>query len=186
MTPNEKPEMSLKEKVEATGNIVLFVASCWVAPIVAFTRTGFGSRYFGTHAAIGLFVFWLVAESDAPGLGILLAALVWGRMAQHKLRARRTPTQDAPHSYYSGMPWIAGLFKLTEEQAKRLWEPLLVLGTGLFVGEMAPLLGKYLMGGAGALAILFTIGQEYRRRMVERMRDAQLEQQRLNDDCENF
>lgn len=186
MTPNEKPEMSLKEKVEATGNIAMFVCACWVAPIVALTRTGFGSRYFGTHAVIGLFAFWLVAESALPGLGIVLAVMVWGRMAQHKFRARRTPTQDAPHSYYSGMPWIATRFKLSEDQAKRLAEPLFVLGTGLFVSEFAPLLGKYLMCGAGALVILFAIGQEYRRRMVERMRDARLEQQRLNDDRETI
>jgi hypothetical protein len=192
MTPNEpSSQVPLSDKIENAGNIGLTICEAWAAPILACTRSDFGHRYFGLLAAAGLAVFWFVLAANEPpsplGLANLLGIFVCFRMVLHKQRARRQRMRpDARHSYYAGFPWVARLLRSSEHTAKRFWEPLMVLLVGLSLRQAAPALGCYLMGGSIAMLVLYLVGLEYRQRMVERYRNAQLEQQQLADELDQF
>ncbi len=175
------------ERAKASAAWMLFLSQTLETSIVVFTRSRFGARYFGVHAAavvplvLVYSLFW--REHDPTPLWAFLGCylLAWGAARAGILRRRAHG--DNEHSFYSGTPsilrWPVFRRWLGERAAKAWMEPLLVLGCGIGLTHLSQPLGSYVMLAAAGMVMSMAIARAHERTRLMDMRDAYIEQRSL-------
>ena len=145
------------QDAKVAASIAMLVAQAIAAPLEPFLRRGFGPRYFGLPALLGLFLvpFWMVlwpGEDPAPIIGF------WWLFILMQLLARLESVSPAArrrliHTRYNGQPRLAAVFRRTPERTlKAAHEPWLAMLAGAVALAFSGPLGSYLIVAGFCLA----------------------------------
>ena len=103
----------------------------------------------GGGAVLAVYVFGLFFAHDNTN-PLLILALVTAILALTAYLCAALRSQQGPvvHSFYNGRPWMARLFPMSEDRAKRM-EPLLLVVAGFtLIGWNGPLASFVITAGA--------------------------------------
>ena len=185
MHPSEPQRpWTLQDHCRAGANLLGFTANMLYWPVVVWTRSEFGSRYFGFASlfsliAIPAFVEFFPEASPRPLMGFWWGYVVMLIIARLGILRRRAKG-DRQHTLYSGYPRLCRLFpRLAESSAKAVVEPALVRGTGVAMLALAPGLGFYLIVAALAEGLSMQMALAGERVRFGELNDAMIEQQQL-------
>lgn len=172
------------QDARAAAGIAVLAAQTIAAPLEPFLRRGFGPRYFGLPALLGLFLvpFWMVlwpGEDPRPIVGFwwlfILMQLI-ARLESVGKRARQRPV----HTRYNGTPRLSAIFRGTSEHTlKARHEPWLAILAGAAALPFSLPLGSYLIAAGLCLAVCASVGEAVERARALQLRDAWIEQQLL-------
>ncbi len=179
----EPQEQSLRERMENTASLLLFLCDCLAFTVVVFLRRDFGRRYIGLQG-LGIIapLLWplLMPQHDPRPMllffGLILCACLLNRVCG---LIRRKAISEM-HSRYSGTPYLRCVLRNWDEVTiKQLGEPLLIFAAGAIVESFSLQLAAYLAVAGCALAISVAADRAAEHRRVEDLHDAYLEQQLL-------
>jgi hypothetical protein len=167
---------------QQAANLLQFLVDAWATSAEVFLRREFGWNYIGAQAAavvvlVPIFMMLWPGYDPRPLAWFLVAYLVMCVIARLQAGWRRM-RGDANHSYYSGWPWLMGIFRRWSEVTVKRWvEPALVGILAALIGEHNAPLASYLVGSALCLFVSGHAREESVRKRVEAMKDAAIEQE---------
>lgn len=174
-----------KQQMHGGFNLAYFVLHGLATCVIPFTRTNTGKEAFGINSFVALLLM-IAFGSFANSQAIWVFLLLWILAV---LRQRVTQMQNhrkgfIVHSRYLGYPSLAfKLFpRIKDEGTAKGAEAFLVISIGCLLGYgLDPALGWLLaLGGIGCLFIeAFAV--EVRKRRLQSMRDAEIENRDLAD-----
>lgn len=180
----DQQDSSFPQRMQATLAWLTLFLRMLIAPVVVWTRTGFGDRYFGFPAFFSLIFIplWGTFFPDDNPLPLLvfwfgyIAMLAVARTAMY----RRWLRGEIEHRYYNGYSRLHRLFPNASEVAmKETIEPGMVAVVGLLLVGLSPPLGMYLVfAGIGIAIDSLLIAMHQRARLLD-LTDAAIEQRQL-------
>ncbi|HEY2787364.1 MAG TPA: hypothetical protein VGJ05_20580 [Fimbriiglobus sp.] len=170
-TNEQQPDDKLTMK--GSFNVLLYGAQVHAACVWPFLRLGMGVEALRWHGPAAFVLLCLLGCASQSMLIYLAVWLVF--VARQRIKA-----DPAQHSRYTGYPVVAIRIPgfRTEMKAKAA-ECLLCLLAGIALMPLDEAVGAFVAAGCFSLAIVEGIGREVNRMRVQRMRDAQIENQML-------
>jgi len=162
-----------KFTMKGSFNALLYGAQVHSACIWPFLRLGAGVEALRWQGPAAFMLLCLLSAGSQSMLVYLAIWLVF--VARQRIKA--DPSQ---HSRYTGYPVVAIRVPgfRTEMKAKAL-ECILCLVAGVLLMSLDEAVGAFVAAGCFSLAIVEGVGREVNRLRVQRMRDAQIENQML-------
>lgn len=182
----DQPPPNLHQRMQMTLAWVLLVVRMLIAPVVVWTRRGFGDSYFGFPAffALVFIPLWGTFFPDASPLPLMvfwfgyIAMLAVARYGMF----RRWLRGEIEHRLYNGYSRLHRLFpNMDETTMKATVEPAAVFITGLLLLAISQPVGMYLAFAAIGIAIdTRIITMQERARLLD-LTDAAIEQRQLTE-----
>lgn len=181
----QQQQQNDKREMQGGFNLAYFVLFGFATCVIPFTRTNTGKEAFGLNSFAALLLM-IAFGSFANSQAIWVFLLLWVLAV---LRQRVTQMQNhrkgfIVHSRYLGYPSLAfKLFpRIKDEGTAKGAEAFLVMSLGGLLGYgLDPALGWLVaLGGIGCLCIESFAG-EVRKRRLQSMRDAEIENRDLAD-----
>jgi hypothetical protein len=183
-TENKDPQQAKRVTNDELFNLLYKLADIHVSAIATLIRRDFGTEALGFNsfwAMVLIFVMYAATADQAmlAYLGIWLFCQVMQRARTFRLIRGGAIL----HSRYPGYPYVAMLMPFVRSQvtAKGIVEPIICLLGGAFLCSVSINLGGFIMLGFLTFMIRNGIEQEIRRKRLERMRDAEIEQRWYSD-----
>lgn len=182
-SPPQRPQPGDHLTMASSVNGLNILANAHASTLTPFSRTDFGSEGLGMPGLIGagIILAWGCYFNSYP---MFIYFLVWmGVLLCQRVKTFINWRRGAAnHSRYNGYPWIARRFfpRLSEPNAKAV-EAFAYLGIGGLIAQFCPPLGWYLMLGLPSILISEAIIVETTRRRLQAMRDAEIEQEYMNE-----
>lgn len=163
-----------------TGLGIILVRGMAVT-LEVFLHTGFGVRYIGSQALIGILVIagWamLAGPRDEMPLIMFGAAVVVLCGCQRIDAAIRRKRGIREHSRYTGYPWLLPRTMASSESAmKGVLEPMLAGAIGWWIAPLSPPLGTYLMLASVALFLSNLMDERAEAQQALDLDDAMMDQ----------
>ncbi|MDP1795972.1 MAG: hypothetical protein Q8K78_00750 [Planctomycetaceae bacterium] len=168
-------------------NVLYFLTVAHSTCLTPFLRERFGAEAFGLPGvAAAVLLFTMVGITGSADLTFY--GIAWFIMlVVHRVQTLQNRWKGIrEHSRYAGFPAATKLcfpFVRDERLLKRL-EPLLVAGIGGLLCFASPVVGQFVVTGAGSLAITTVLDQFAHHRRLQQLQDAELEQEVLLADWE--
>jgi hypothetical protein len=176
---NEQKGPGDQVTVRGSVDLLYVMALCHATAIYPFIRRNFGTEGLGLQALGGLiimvFCFGCTAE---PGMGYMILAWIVALAAHRFQTYKNWATGNLGHSHYAGDSITRFVCK-SNKIARLVVEPVLVFGVGWLLdqSETSPVLGLFLMVGAGSLIIVQTFERASLWMRSQKMRDCRIEAQ---------
>lgn len=179
---NDKPDM------KGAFNIAYVFLKSHALTGRVFLSTDFGPESIGFAGMVG-FVLILVygGVMNSYAMFLFLFAYLLAVIAQRMKQFQNRRNGVMLHSHYNGYPWLAlRLFPKLKERDGRAVEAFMCLAIGWLLTHVDPAVGWYVMGCFFSILLSEGFDAECRRRRLQAMHDAVLEEQALARDYEQF
>ncbi len=185
---NQQQQNNDPMQMKDTFNLVYALVHGHSTAITPFLRTSFGKEALGMNGLAALAIILLYGGlmncyEMFIYLCVWLVAVIYQRVKQFRNRMNGF----VQHSRYNGYPALAyKLFpRIQSEGNAKGAEAFLCLGVGWLLTYVSQPLGWFVM--AGWVSIMFSegLGVELRRKKLQAMRDAEIEQQALAEEYRN-
>jgi hypothetical protein len=161
-------------------DLVLFLARCYQMIFLLFLRRNMGFESIGFFGFGAMILLALVGATEPIArlyLVVWFCALIYQRVSMFRAWMRG----DVVHSRYTGDPWLGWLFFKNEFAAHQGVDIAVLLLAGYLFGQSSPLFGKVIWGAIVAHFMVFAYEWQYTRLRLQRMRDAEIENQYFSD-----
>ncbi len=177
-----------EREMQGGFNLVCFLLNGHATCLTPFIRTDFGREALGLNGLCALIIilaYGSFANSGAMWVFLLLWILA---MLQQRMKGIQNRNKGiAIHSRYNGYPWLSfKLFPRTkDETSARGVDGFLCIVAGALLSYVDPALGCFI--GVGGFSLLFVeaLIVELRKKRLQSMRDAEIEQRDLADHYRN-
>jgi hypothetical protein len=171
-----------RHEMQGAFNLVYLLFYGHASCLTPFLRKDFGKE---AMTASGIVAFLLIIAwgsfSNSAGMWLLLqlwlCAMLWQRLKGIQNRKRGLIV----HSRYNGYPWLSWkLFPwMKDETTARGADGLICMAVGVALAQVDPAVGWFI--GVGGFSLLFVeaLLVELRKKRLEAMRDAEIEQRSL-------
>jgi hypothetical protein len=188
--PQQQPE-SFVDRMDGISRILTLIIAGWAATVVIFFRRDFGRNYLALVPGVGVIVLCLFAALTMPLTHMVLfigySWLVVAATIYHRLLSLwKSSRGDASHSHYDGWPTLCDRWKLSEQTAKLVVEPIVALLMSIVLLVVHPALAGYVMIGAACIFVMAWSFRCERQKRVEQLRDALIDQDLMNDDFQSL
>jgi hypothetical protein len=158
-------------------NVLYFFASGWAWCLLPFLRCNLGTNAIGVRGIVAFIVMWAYAALApcpelVPFFGVWLVVVIIQRLRTAQLVRRGV----VMHSRYAGDPLVMKFLPFIGVGTAKLLEVMICFAAGLVLGAYWPPLGGFVLIGAVAMVIMFSIDDQIIRNRQQAMRDAELEQ----------
>jgi len=181
--PQEPDSVSLADSTNWLYLCTTAHATC----LTVFLRESFGAEALGVPGVSALlFLIGAVCVTGSPDLLLFGAIWLMALLAQRVHSFQQQRTGFRLHSRYAGFPAATKLVFpfVTDERVLQRLEPLVAGGLGLGLLMCSPVIGQFVLWGAGSLMIRTTLDQFSHHRRLQELHDAEIEQEVLLADWE--
>jgi hypothetical protein len=178
-------QQSGRSKPGDAFGLVYTLASIHAAAIATLIRRDFGREALGLFPFLAtILIFFTYAFTADQAMLVYLGVFLFFQVMQKARTLRLNRSGTLIHSYYQGYPYLAMQvpFVRRESTAKGFVEPMLCLIGGTLLCPVSVNLGGFVMCGFLSFMIRNGIERELRRKRLERMHDAEIEQRWLSHD----
>jgi len=184
---NQQPQND-RHEMQGAFNLVFLLLSGHASCLTPFLRKDFGKEAM-TRSGIVAFLLLIAWGSFANSAGMWLLLQLWlVAMLLQRLKGIQNRRRGVVvHSRYSGYPWLSWkLFPwMKDETTARGADGILCIGLGLALAQVDPGVGWFI--GVGGLSLMFceALIVDIRKKRLEAMGDAEIEQRDLADHYRN-
>jgi hypothetical protein len=179
MSNNQQNPQSMRFKNEDAFGLLYFLSNIHATSIATLIRRDFGREALGWNSFLAMFLIFFVYAATADAALLAYLGVWFFCQIMQRIRTFRLLRSGAVmHSRYAGYPYVAMHVPFVRSQttAMGLIEPMLCLIGGTMLCTVSVNLGGYIMLGFLSFMIRNGIETEIRRKRLERMRDAEIEQ----------
>ncbi len=178
----QQQQQSDKHDMQGTFNATYVLFNSHASCLTPFLRTQFGKEAF-THTglmALVLMVTW-GGLTNSYGMWVMVCLWIVAMLTQRMNGIQNRRNGVVVHSRYNGYPWLSfKLFpRIRDETNARGADGFLAIFTGIGLSYVDPALGWFI--GVGGFSLLFVeaLLVDLRKKRLEAMRDAEIEQRDL-------
>lgn len=179
MSNDQQNPQTQRLKNEDSLGLVYFLSNIHASCIATLIRRDFGKDALGWNSFLGMFLIFLVYAATEDQVVLAYLGIWFFCQVVQRFRTYRLLRGGAVmHSRYAGYPYLAMQvpFVRSQETAMGIIEPMLCLIAGTMLCPVSVNLGGFIMCGFLSFMVRNGIESEIRRKRLEKMRDAELEQ----------
>ena len=185
MSIEQQPQQSSQSKSADAFGLVYMLADIHASAIKPFIRRDFGREALGLNSFLAMWLILFTYAFSADRAMSAYLGIFFVCQAMQRARTFRLLRSGARiHSCYTGYPYVAMKvpFVRRESTAKGLIEPMICLIGGTLLCPVSVTLGGFVMCGFFSFLFINGMEREIRRKRLERMHDAEIEQRWLSHD----
>jgi hypothetical protein len=177
-----------RDDMQGAFNVVYLLLNGHASCVTPFFRKDFGKEAF-TFSGMVAFILILAWGSFANSAGMWLFLQLWlFAMLMQRLKGIQNRMRGVVvHSRYNGYPWLSWkLFPWIKDQTNaRGADGIISIALGIGLAQLDPAVGWFI--GAAGFSLLFTeaLIVELRKKRLQAMRDAEIEQRYLAEHYRN-